>query len=78
MWKISWKYKCITFLNPSWSATEIANFMQATENPPQCSRKLLMQNINWQLKRGTVEDKPRSGCPATASTHQFQKKLEIN
>ena len=66
---------CLKRQNPSWNAPEIATFLQRSENPPSLSRDALRKKISIILKRGTVDDRPRSGRPITVATTNFKNKL---
>ena len=66
---------CLKRQNPSWNAPEIATFLQRSENPPSLSRESLRKKISIILKRGTVNDNPRSGRPITVATTKFRNKL---
>ena len=48
-------------MNPSWKNREVANFIQQSENQSPLKRKVLVQRIRRQVKRGTIGDKPRKG-----------------
>jgi transposase len=63
-------------LNPSWSASQIANFLQQSENSPSLKRHQLVTKIKRVLTRNTIEDKQRSGRPTTISTPDFQQKVK--
>ena len=62
--------------NPSWRAKEIADFLQQSENPPTIKRRSLLIKINKTIKRGTVEDRKRSGAKVRVLTPRFLKQVE--
>ncbi|CAF0857474.1 unnamed protein product [Rotaria sp. Silwood1] len=63
-------------LNPSWQAPDISTFLQESENPPLLKRHAPIKRVNRTLKRGTVEDKQRSGRPTTIVTSTFQQQVK--
>ncbi|CAF4663029.1 unnamed protein product [Rotaria sp. Silwood2] len=65
-------------LNPSSGAPQLANFLQQSENPPSLQRRQLVTKIRRTLTRNTIEDKKRSGHPATTSTSSFQQKIKTS
>ncbi|CAF3480899.1 unnamed protein product [Rotaria sp. Silwood1] len=54
-------------LNPSWQAPDISTFLQESEKPPLLKRHALIKRISRTLKRGTGEDKQRTGRPTTVN-----------
>jgi hypothetical protein len=63
-------------MNPSWTPSNIADFMQKCENPPNLTRKSLVRKIKRRLEIGSIDDKPRSGHPTTISTQPFIRNVK--
>jgi hypothetical protein len=58
--------------NPSWTASNIADFLERSENPPNLNRYSLMNKIHYLLKRGSIYDRKRSGRPRTTTTRDYR------
>ncbi|CAF3139983.1 unnamed protein product [Rotaria sp. Silwood2] len=63
-------------LNPSWQAPQISRFLQQAENPPSLRKHQLLTKVGRVLKRNTINDKQRSGCPVTVTTSAFQGQVK--
>ncbi|CAF1389256.1 unnamed protein product [Rotaria sp. Silwood1] len=58
--------------NPSWTASNIADFLEQSDNPPNLNRHSLMNKIHYLLKRGSTYDRKRSGRPRTTTTPDYR------
>jgi transposase len=65
-------------LNPSWSAPQIATFLQQSENPPSLKRRQLVTKVKRTLTRNAINDRPRSRRPITISTPLFQEQVKTS
>ncbi|CAF4545610.1 unnamed protein product, partial [Rotaria sp. Silwood2] len=65
--------------NPTWTASDIANFFEQSDNPPNLNRHALTKKINYLLARGSVFDRKRSGRPpaTTAYRNLVLKEIQI-
>jgi hypothetical protein len=61
--------------NPSWTASQIADFFEQSENPPNLNRHILMNKINYILKRESIDDRKRSGRPRTTTTTAYRNAI---
>jgi hypothetical protein len=58
-------------LNPSWTAPQIATFIEQSENRPLLKRRQRLTKIRRALMRYTIDDRPRSGRPVTISPTRY-------
>jgi activator of HSP90 ATPase len=65
-------------LNPSWTAPQIATFIEQSNNRSLLKRRQLLTKIRRTLMRNTIDDRSRSGRPVTISTTRFKKEIETS
>ena len=61
--------------SPSWNISKIADFFEQSENPSNLNRHSLMNKINYILKRGSTDDRKRSGRPRTTTTTAYRNTI---
>ena len=67
---------CVKDMNPAWGAKKIRTFLKSQQVKPNMSDSTLLTIIKRTLRKGHVEDKPRSGRPRSVRTPTFIKKVK--
>ena len=63
-------------LNSTWSTSQIARFIENSDNPPRLKYQSIYTRVYRILKRETIRDKKRSGRPVTVTTPDFRKHVD--
>ena len=66
----------VRHFKPRWQPSHYVNFLQDSPNrPKQLTRRQLSNKIGKIIRKGTTNDKPRSGRPTTVATPAVQKRV---
>ncbi len=64
-------------LHQNWSSSDIANELMNSDCLPSQTRYTLIRYVNYTIKRGTIEERKRTGRPRTTRISRFISLVKV-